>query len=99
MNLSQFTQEIEASQLGHFAFKEDSYGNTQEFIAADLQNSKDYHRSIKFTFEDGLPQLGLWKIEQGCFNGYGKSLNEAVTQVQSKTSDCVTKAFLAPTYD
>ena len=93
MNLSRFTQEVQLKAEGAFVFKSESYGYTQEFTANDLQNNANFHRSIKFTCQG---ESGLWKIEQGCFNGYGKTLDEAL-QIQNK--DCTTKAFLAPTYD
>jgi hypothetical protein len=96
---NQFSQEVNQAFGNIFSVKTDFYGNTQEFVALDLQNSDKYHRSIKFTCEEGLSQYGMWKIKEGCFNGYGKTLNEAISQVRKMASDCTTKAFLLPTYD
>ena len=99
MNINQFSQEVNQAFGNIFSVKTDFYGNTQDFIALDLQNNGEYHRSIKFTCEEGLSRYGMWKVEEGCFNGYGKTLNDAISQVRKMTSDCTTKAFLLPTYD
>ena len=102
MNINQFNQQIlEFFQKGFNSVKE-SYGYTSEFIAVDSRNNNDFYRSIKLIIEDEF-QSQLWKVSEGCFNGHGETLAEAIASLSCVTQNISdpssTKAFLLPMYD